>query len=205
MSSIRAMGQTTQLGAPFRVADPPHPGDSYGRTKLAIERALVALALQSGLELVIVRPPLVYGPGAKGNLRTLIRVVATGLPLPFAAIDNRRSLISVDNLADLTATACFHPAAGGQLLLARDAHDLSTPGLICALAAGFGRPARLFAVPRGAFAILSRFPAVGPAISILTSSLQVEDGETRRTLDWFPVISPEAGLAAAARAYARER
>jgi nucleoside-diphosphate-sugar epimerase len=203
MSSIRAMGQATQPGAPFRATDPPHPGDSYGRTKLAIERALVVVARQSGLDLVILRPPLVYGPGAKGNLRSLIRLVASGLPLPFAAIDNRRSLISVDNLADLTATACFHPAASGQLLLARDAHDLSTPRLIRALTVGFGRPARLFTIPRGAFAILSRFPAVGPAISILISSLQVEDGETRRALGWLPVISPEAGLAAAARAYKR--
>jgi nucleoside-diphosphate-sugar epimerase len=205
MSSIRAVGEATRPGAPFRAGDPPRPGDSYGRTKLAIEHALVAAARHSGLDWVILRPPLVYGPGAKGNLRTLIRVVATGLPLPFAAIDNRRSLISVENLADLTATACFHPAAGGQLLLARDAHDLSTPGLIRALAAGFGRPARLFNFPLAGFAALSHLPVAGPAISILTSSLQVDDGETRRALGWFPAVPPEAGLAAAVRAYQRQR
>ena len=148
MSSIRAMGETTRPGAPFRAGDPPRPDDLYGRTKLAIEHALVAAAQQSGLDLVILRPPLVYGPGAKGNLRALIRLVASGLPLPFAGIDNRRSLIFLGNLVDLVAIACLHPAAGGRVLLARDGADLSTPELIRALAAGFQRPARLFSVPR---------------------------------------------------------
>jgi UDP-N-acetyl-alpha-D-quinovosamine dehydrogenase len=201
MSSIRAMGSATQPGAPFRTGDPARPDDLYGRTKLAIEGALVAEARRSGLDLVILRPPLVYGPGAKGNLRALIRLVASGLPLPFAGIDNRRSVIFLDNLVDLAATACLHPAAGGQVLLARDAADLSTPELIRALAAGFGRRARLFAVPSAAFAVLHRLPVLGPILSPLTLSLQVDDGETRRALCWSPAVSPEAGLAATARAY----
>jgi UDP-N-acetyl-alpha-D-quinovosamine dehydrogenase len=203
MSSVRAMGAATRPGVPFCAGDPARPGDLYGRTKLTIERALVAAARQSGLDLVILRPPLVYGPGAKGNLRALIRLVASGLPLPFAAIDNRRSLIFLGNLVDLVAIACLHPAASGQILLARDAADLSTPGLIRALAAGFGRQARLFAVPSAAFATLAHLPVVGPAVSILTSSLQVEDGETRQALGWSPAVTTEAGLAATARAYQR--
>ena len=160
---------------------------------------------QSGLDLVILRPPLVYGPGAKGNLRALIRLVASGLPLPFAGIDNRRSLIFLGNLVDLVAIACLHPAASGRVLLARDRADLSTPGLIRALAAGFERPARLFSVPRTALATLSFLPMVGAAVSVLTSSLQVEDDETRRTLGWSPAVPTEAGLASTARAYERQR
>jgi nucleoside-diphosphate-sugar epimerase len=205
MSSIRAMGATTRPGAPFRAGDPARPDDLYGRTKLAIEGSLVAAAQQSGLDLAILRPPLVYGPGAKGNLRALIRLVASGLPLPFAGIDNRRSLIFLGNLVELIVAVCFHPAASGRVLLARDSADLSTPGLICALAAGFRRPARLFNVPAAAFETLSVLPMVGAAVSILTSSLQIEDDETRRTLGWSPAVPTEAGLAATARAYERQR
>ena len=204
MSSIRAMGATTRPGAPFRAGDPPRPDDLYGRTKLAIEGALVAAAQQSGLDLTILRPPLVYGPGAKGNLRALIRLVASGLPLPFGGIDNRRSLIFLSNLVELVAIACLHPAATGRVLLARDRTDLSTPVLIRALAAGFQRPARLFRVPPAAFAMLSVLPIVGAAVSILTSSLQAEDGETRQTLGWLPAVPTDAGLAATARAYERQ-
>jgi nucleoside-diphosphate-sugar epimerase len=204
VSSIRAMGATTRPGAPLRAGDPPRPDDLYGRTKLAIEGALVAAAQQTGLDLVILRPPLVYGPGAKGNLRALIRLIARGLPLPFAGIDNRRSLIFLDNLVDLVAIACLHPAASERVLLARDNTDLSTPGLISALAAGLQRPARLFSVPPTALATLSFLPKVGAAVSVLTSSLQIEDDETRRTLGWSPAIPTEAGLASTARAYQRQ-
>jgi nucleoside-diphosphate-sugar epimerase len=205
MSSIRAMGATTRPGAPFRASDPPRPDDLYGRTKLAIEGAFVAAAQQSGLDLAILRPPLVYGPGAKGNLRALIRLVASGLPLPFAGIENRRSLIFLGNLVELIVTVCFHPAASGQVLLARDSADLSTPGLIRALAAGFQRSARLFHVPPAAFETLSVLPMIGAPVSILTSSLQIEDDETRRTLGWSPAVPTEAGLTATARAYERQR
>jgi nucleoside-diphosphate-sugar epimerase len=203
MSSIRAMGSATRPGAPLRAADPALPDDAYGRAKLAIEEALAAAARGTGLDLVILRPPLVHGPGVKGNLRALIRLVASGLPLPFAGLDNRRSLIFLDNLVDLLAAACVHPEAAGRALLARDAADLSTPQLIRALAAGLGCPARMFAVPAAALAALRRVPALGPAVARLSSSLQVDDGETRRVLGWLPAVPIEAGLAATARAYRR--
>ena len=205
MSSIRAMGMATPPGMPFRAGDPARPGDPYGRAKLAIERALAAVARDAGLDLVILRPPLVYGPQVKGNMRALIRLAASGLPLPFAGIDNRRSLISLGNLVDLTATVCLHPAAGGQVLLARDAADLSTPDLIRALAAGHGGRPRLFAIPPTVFAALSHFPRLGPVVARLTSSLQVDDGETRRLLGWSPSGAAETELAAAARGYGRRR
>jgi len=204
VSSIRAMGGATFPGRPFRDPDPPQPRDAYGRAKLAIEGAMASAARDSGLDLVILRPPLVYGPGVKGNLRALIRLVASGVPLPLAAIDNRRSLISLDHLVELLALACTHPAASGRVLLARDGADVSTPELIRALASGLGRRARLFPVPSAVLAAFGSVPVLRPALSRLTLSLQVDDTETRRILGWSPAVTPEAGLAATGRASARQ-
>jgi UDP-4-keto-D-QuiNAc 4-reductase len=201
MSSVRAMGAVTEPGAPFRPADPPLPRDLYGRGKLANERSLSAAAQETGLELVILRPPLVYGPNVKANFRALIRLAASGLPLPFAGIDNRRSLIFVDNLVGATTRAAIDPAAAGRVLLVRDDIDLSTRDLVCALAAGLGRPARLFAVPEAAFAKLRSLPALGPLVARLTLSLQVDDSATRALLDWAPPVPTETGLAITARAF----
>jgi nucleoside-diphosphate-sugar epimerase len=201
MSSVRAMGETTPPGARFCATDPPRPRDPYGRRKLAIECALLAAGRESGIEIVILRPPLVYGPGVEANFRALIRLVASGLPLPFAGIENRRSLIFIENLVDLAGRACLHPGVAGQVLLARDGHDLSTPELIRGLAAGLGRPARLFAVPPPVLAALRRFPVVGPLFARLTLSLQVEDAETRSLLSWRAPVLPETGLAATAASF----
>jgi nucleoside-diphosphate-sugar epimerase len=202
MSSIKAMGETTPPGLVFRADDPPHPEDAYGRAKLASERALAAVADKTGLDLVILRPPLIYGPGVAGNFRRLVRLAGCGLPLPFAALDNRRSLIFLDNLVDLVAAATLHPGAARRVLLARDGVDLSPPELIGILARGQGRPARLFALPAPAFAVLRRFPGLGTAACRLSLSLQVDDGATRALLGWAPPVVAEAALLATARAVA---
>lgn len=199
MSSLRAMGETTPKDAPFRAADPPHPADPYGRAKLAVERVLTRAAGEAGLELVILRPPLVYGSGAKGNLQTLLRLVATGLPLPFARIDNRRSLIFLGNLVDLCGRAALAPGAGGRVFLARDL-DLATPDLVRALAAGLGCRARLFALPQPVFAALRALPGLGPIAARLSLSLQADDRETRAALGWTPPFPAQAALVASARA-----
>jgi nucleoside-diphosphate-sugar epimerase len=199
---VRALGEATRPGRPFRADDPPQPADAYGKAKLAIEEASRAAANTAGLDLVIVRPPLVYGPAVKGNLRALIRLVASGLPLPFAGLDNRRSLIFLDNLVDLLVSVATNPAAG-RVLLARDGIDLSTPELIGALAHGLGRPARLFSVPAPLLAGLRAAPVLGPALSRLTLSLQLDDAETRRLLGWSPRVTTETGLAATAASFAR--
>lgn len=201
VSSVKAMGETTARDRPLRADDEPHPQDEYGRSKLASERAAMAAARETGLELVIVRPPLIHGPGVRANFAALLRLAGSDLPLPFAAIDNRRSLIFRDNLADLLATAAIHPAAAGMILLARD-QDYSTPGLIRALAAGLGREARLFPVPEAVFAALRALPGVGAKLARLTSSLQVDDSATRDALGWAPPVAAALGLAATARAFA---
>src|SRR5436853_599442 len=115
LSSIVAMGAATTPGRPFRADDEPRPESPYGHSKLATEEALKEAARDTGIELSIIRPPLVYGPGVRANFRALLRLVASGVPLPFAAIDNRRSFINADNLTDLIAVSALHPAAPGQV------------------------------------------------------------------------------------------
>ena len=201
VSSIRAMGATTGPGSRFHPADPPAPTDPYGRAKLKIERAVAAVAQREGLELVVLRPPLVYGPGVKGNFRALLALAASGLPLPFAGLCNRRSLIFLDNLVDLLSVVSIHPAASGRVLLARDTADLSITELIQALGSGFGRRVKLFSVPPVLFSGLRHAPVVGPALRRLTLPLLVDDDETRGPLGWAPAIPAEIGLAETARAY----
>lgn len=195
MSSIKAMGETTVPGRPFRAGEEARPEDEYGRTKLGTERALSAVP---GIELTIIRPPLVYGPGVGANFRTLMRLVASGVPLPFAAIDNRRSLIFTHNLVDFAIEASFAPAAAGQVLLVRDGTDFSTPGLIRALAEGLGRRARLFPIPATLLALAG---ILLPPLARLTQSAQIDDSATRARLGWVPPVAAEAGLAATAAWY----
>ena len=191
LSSIKAMGEATQPGHPFRADQEPWPQDPYGQGKLATERALAAVP---GIELVVIRPPLGYGPGVGANFRALMRLVASGMPLPFAAIDNRRSLVFVDNLTDLIALAAHHPDAGGQVLLARDGTDVSTPALIRALAAALGVPARLFP-----------FPGVGLFAPALVQSAEIDDAATRARLGWTPPATLAEGLAATAASFRAAR
>lgn len=201
VSSIKAMGETTRPGRPFRADDTPMPQDAYGHAKLATEQALARVADDTGLDLVVVRPPLVYGPGVRGNFRALLRLAGSGLPLPLANIDNRRSLIFVDNLADLIATAVAAPRAAGTRLVS-DGADFSTPALLRSLARGQGKHARLFGLPQGALAACRRLPGVGPMVERLTQSLQVDDAPTRAGLGWRPPVPAEEGLLRTARAFA---
>jgi UDP-N-acetyl-alpha-D-quinovosamine dehydrogenase len=205
VSSLRAMGEATRHGMRFHADDSPAPRDGYGRAKLEIEDAVTGAAQANELDLVILRPPLVYGPGVKGNFRTLIRLAASGLPLPFAGLQHRRSLIYLDNLIGLLTLACTHPEASGRVLLARDSVDFSIPELLRMLADGLGRPVRLFSLPPALFAGLGLVPYSRHAIRRLTSPLLVDDGETRRVLGWRPAIPPEVGITATARAFALSR
>jgi nucleoside-diphosphate-sugar epimerase len=205
LSSIKAMAEATAPGRKLRAGDPSHPEDAYGRAKRASEVALARAAGATGIELVVVRPPLVYGPGVGGNFRALARLAASGLPLPFAGLANRRSLIYIENLAQLIAAVATHPAAAGQVLLAADGAALPLCRLIRILAAGQGRRARLLAVPRPVFAPLRRLPGIGPAVARLTLPLEVDDAATRALLGWTPPHQAEAALLLTARALAAAR
>ncbi len=200
LSSIKVNGEATTT-TPFREDDPPAPQDPYGVSKLEAERRLRAVAGETGLEATIVRPPLVYGPGVKANFLRLLRLVDRGLPLPLAAIDNRRSLVGVRNLCDLIGRCAVDPRAAGEVFLAGDGADVSTPDLIRRIAAALGRPARLFAVPPALLVGLGRLTGRGAAVERLRGSLQVDIAKARRVLDWTPPVTLDDELAATAAAY----
>lgn len=197
LSSLKVMGETTPPGQPFQASDAPAPQDAYGVSKWEAEQALQDVALSTGLEWVIVRPPLVYGPGVKANFRSLMAAVARGIPLPLGAVDNCRSLLALDNLVDLLQICAQHPAAAGQVFLASDDHDLSTPELVRQLAHAMQRPARLMPVPVSWLRLAGKVMGRRAQIERLTGSLQVNIGHTKRVLGWAPRLTVEQGLRAA--------
>ena len=194
MSSIKVNGEATH-GRAFTPDDVPRPEDAYGISKHEAEEALHAIAQRTGLEVVVLRPPLVYGPGVKGNLLALTRAVDRGVPLPLASIDNRRSLVGLDNLVSAIALAATHPAAAGRTFLVNDGEDLSTPQLVRAIAAGLGRPARLLPCPVALLRLAGRLTGKSAAVDRLTGSLEVDASVLTQALGWRPATPPALGLA----------
>ena len=193
MSTVKVMGEETR-DAPFCETDTPAPEDAYGASKLAAEQALLAIAGESGLQPVILRPPLVYGPGAKGNVLSLLKLCRLAAPLPLAAIDNRRSLIFVGNLVDAVIVCLENPAASGQTFFVRDGEDLSTPDLIRRVGHALNRPVRLFPVPPALLRMVGRMTGKSRTIQRLRGSLQVNDDKIRRQLTWTPPFNVVKGL-----------
>lgn len=198
VSSIKVNGEATPLDRPFRADDPPAPADPYGLAKAEAEEGLRAL----GLSLTVIRPPLVHGPGAKGNLAALMRVVVKGLPLPLGRVDNRRSLVGVDNLAECLAFLLERRAEG--TFLVKDFEDVSTPQLIRLAARGLGRPARLLPVPPALLRLGGAVLGRAVAIDRLLGSLVVDDSPLR-ALGWAPPVTLTDGLARMAAAYRGNR
>jgi nucleoside-diphosphate-sugar epimerase len=200
-SSVKAMGETT-AERPLVESDPPAPADPYGLSKLEAERSLAEVAATGGLEPVVLRLPLVYGPGVKGNFLSLLRLCKTAPPLPLGSVANRRSLLYVGNLADAVIRCLAIPAAAGRTFLLSDGEDLSTPELVRRLAAALGRPARLLPCPPGLLRLAAVALGRRAAAARLLDSLAVDGGEIRRTLGWTPPFSVAEGLAATARWFA---
>ncbi|CAA7613523.1 UDP-glucose 4-epimerase [Candidatus Terasakiella magnetica] len=194
VSTIKVNGEATPADRPFRAEDAPAPIDAYGIAKAEAEAGLRAIAARTGLELVVIRPPLVHGPGVKGNFSSLIKVLRRGIPLPLGAITaNRRSLIGLDNLCDALNLCLTHPQAPGRTFLVKDGDDVSTTGLIRLLAQGLGRPARLLPVPVALLRLAGRLTGKNAAVERLTGSLVVDDGPLR-ALGWTPSVTLEDGL-----------
>jgi nucleoside-diphosphate-sugar epimerase len=193
VSTIKAITENSG-DTPVTDATPPAPETPYGISKLEAERALVETGKRNGLETVILRPPLVYGPGVSANFLRLMALCRKALPLPLGAIRNRRSLIFVENLAGAIVCCVEHPNAAGGCFLVHDGKVLSTPELIRKLAGFMRRPARLLNVPqsllRGALTLVGR----GDAYARLAASLELDDGHLRQTLGWQPFWSQEDGL-----------
>ena len=201
VSSIKVNGEETTNGHVYRETDPPAPQDPYGISKWEAEQALHRVAAETGLEIVIVRPPLVYGAGVKGNFAQMLKVLARGMPLPFASVHNRRSLIHVGNLADALIACATHLAATGQTYLVSDGEDISTPGLLRQLGAAMRHPARLFPCPPALLKLAGLLTGKGEQVERLLGSLRVDSEKIRRELDWRPPYSMQQGLHATADWY----
>lgn len=200
VSSVKVMGEASPPGAPWRVTDTPQPTDPYGQSKWAAEQALWQIAAGSRLEGVVVRPPLVYGPGVKANFLSLMRLVRRGWPLPFGAIHNRRSLVALGNLTDLLVRCARAPEAGGGTFFASDGHDLSTAELARAIARAMGQRPLLLPVPPAWLRLAGRLTGTSAAMDRLLGDLQVDIGHTIEKLDWRPVLTVEQALREAVQA-----
>lgn len=200
LSSIKVNGETTP-GTPFSESAIPAPHDAYGISKFEAENVLKTVCARSKMEWVVLRPPLVYGPGVKGNFLRLMNLIARGIPLPFASIQNQRSLIHVENLADAIVACIDTPAAAGRPWLISDGLDISTPDLIRTLALGLDRPARLLPCPVALLNLGAAFLGQQAAITRLTGSLAVDSSALRLALGWKPRIQLDQGLISTARWY----
>lgn len=203
LSSIKVNGE----GAPdcaYRSADPPAPTDAYGVSKWRAEMALREICSREGMELVVIRPPLVYGPGVRANFRRLMDWASLGVPLPFGSIENRRSLVNVWNLTHFIHTCLTHDMAPGRTFLLSDAEDLSTPALIRKISLLMKKPPRLFRFPPRAMLRLGRMAGLGAEIRRLCESLQVDCTEAQTVLGWRPIVGVDEGLARTVAVYRRE-
>jgi nucleoside-diphosphate-sugar epimerase len=198
VSSIKVNGEATPHG-PFRASDEPGPRDAYGRSKLAAERELARVSAETGLEVAVVRPPLVYGPGVTANFLRLCAWVDHGRPLPLGSVRNRRSLIYVGNLCELLMVCAWHPAAASATFLASDGQDVSTPELVRRIAHALGRRPRLMPVPEPLLRTAARLTGTASTLASLCDSLWIDLEPTTRQLNWTPPHSLEDGLIHTAR------
>ncbi|WP_313296023.1 SDR family oxidoreductase [Pseudomonas sp.] len=201
VSSIKVNGEETQPGRPYRSDDEPKPIDPYGISKLEAERGLLAHGAATGMEIVIIRPVLVYGHGVRANFLNMMRWLDRGVPLPFAAIRNKRSLVALGNLVDLIVTCVDHPAAAGQVFLVSDGDDLSTPDLLQRMASALNKPARLLPIPSWMLDAGAKLLGKGALSRRLCGSLQVDISSTQERLGWQPPLGVDDALRATARSY----
>lgn len=195
LSSVKVHGESTLPGHPFTHLDIAKPEDDYGRSKAEAELLLARLAMTTGMEIVIIRPPLVYGPGVGGNFKTLIKALERGMPLPLGAITtNRRSMVALHNLVDLVMTCIDHPAAANETFMVSDGEDLSTAELLTRLGKTLNKPPRLLSVPSRYLWMAARIFGKHAIARRLLGDLQVDISHTCNTLDWQPLITVEEGL-----------
>lgn len=194
ISSIKVNGEATAPGVAFSAFDAPAALDPYGQSKAEAEQGLQAIGEQTGMQVVIIRPPLVYGPGVKANFAAMLKLATRGIPLPFGAIHNQRSLVALDNLVSLIMLCVTHPAAANQVFLVSDDQDLSTSTLLRFMAKAAGKPARLVPVPVSWFKVLAKVTGKHAVVDRLCGNLQLNIEHTKTTLGWQPVITPEQAI-----------
>lgn len=194
VSSVKVNGESTQLGLAFTEADAPNPQDAYGQSKHEAEQGLRQLSAETGMEVVIIRPPLVYGPGVKANFAALMRAVQRGWPLPLGSVHNQRSLVALDNLVDFIVTCITHPNAANETFLVSDGQDLSITELVCGMAQAARVTARFLPVPVWALQAGASLLGKGDAAQRLCGNLQVDMSKARSLLSWVPPVCVEEGL-----------
>jgi nucleoside-diphosphate-sugar epimerase len=198
VSSVKVHGESSLL-RPCVESDVPAPADAYGRAKRDAEAGLARIARATGLEVVVLRPPLVYGPGVRGNFLSLLRLAGCRWPLPFASLGNRRSIVNRDNLVSAIEACIAHPQAAGRTFLVADGPPVSTAQLVTAIRAAMGRPAGLFAFPATGLRALALLAGRGGEARRLTDSLEIDDSLLRSTLGWQPAKGFEEAIGETAR------
>lgn len=194
VSSIKVNGEATLLNHPFTADDMPAPLDPYGISKLEAEKGLREIEFCTGMEVVIIRSPIVYGYGVKANFASLLIWVARGIPLPLGSIQNLRSMVALDNLVDLLVTCLTHPAASGQTLLVSDGEDVSTTELLRLTGQAMGKTVLLIPIPTSLLKLGAIFLGKEAIVKRLCDSLQVDIEKTRRLIGWNPPITLKQGL-----------
>jgi len=205
VSSVKVNGEETFADGRFAEKNLPDPSDPYGISKWCAEQVLHRVAVETGLEVVVVRPPLVYGAGVKGNFVQMLKVLAKGIPLPLANVKNQRSLIYVENLADALIRCATHPVAAGQTYLVSDGEDVSTSDMLRQLGAAMDCPARLFPCPLALLKVAGGVTGKADQVERLLGSLRVDSGKIRRELGWTPPYTLQQGLRATAEWYRDSR
>lgn len=205
VSSVKVNGEQTAPGYSYSAEDEVEPQDPYGISKWEAEQGLSRISSVSGMEVVIIRPPLVYGPGVKANFFRMMSWLYQGIPLPLGAIHNRRSLVALDNLADLIVTCIAHPAAANQVFLVSDGEDLSTTELLRRTASAMGKRARLLPVPQQLLEYSLKLAGKGDLAQRLCGSLRLDIGKTKELLGWTPPVSVDEALKRTAEDYLARR
>ena len=194
VSSVKVNGEETAPGQAFVETDTPHPQDAYGLSKWEAEQGLWAISRHTGMEVVVVRPPLVYGPGVKANFAALVRAVQRGWPLPLGAVDNRRSLVALANLVDFLVLVCTHPKAAQETFLISDAQDVSIAALVREIGHIAQKTVKLLYIPTMIMVCLCTLMGKRQAIQRLCGNLQVDSSKAQHLLGWVPVVTLKQGL-----------
>lgn len=195
ISSIKVNGESTTVNSPFTEINIPAPEDAYGASKLAAENSLRELAIETGMEVIIIRPPLVYGPGVKANFAAMMNMASKNLPLPLGGINNKRSMVALDNLVDFIVTCIYHPKAANQTFLVSDDRDVSTTQLLQMMAQSLGKKARLIPIPMTWIKWVAALLGKKAVADRLCGSLQVDITHAKETLGWKPPVTMEQQLA----------
>lgn len=194
ISSIKVNGESTNNRQAFRETDKPAPEDAYGQSKLEAEQILFEMGQTMPMEVVVIRSPLIYGPGVKANFASMIKIIKKGIPLPFGAIHNERSILAIDNLVDFLRLCIVHPAAANQVFLMADGKDVSTTELVTKIAKAYQRPVRLIPVPASWMIFIAKLTNKNNISDRLFGNLQIDITKAQQLLGWKPVVSMEQQL-----------